>query len=1409
MSASKTILPWRRFWCPLGSKINGEGDETGFLADPEDDYGSYFNPSLRSLAEMLPEVGALTLCGEPGIGKTTELDRVRAIVEADHASNGGAVCWLNFQEIAGFADFRRCTVESDTWKQWKQGQSRFTLVVDGVDEGQLRVAGFVNLLRGLLKNEPIERLRVLLACRTKEWPVAGGRELLGLWPGEAEARVYELCPLRRADVIVAAESRGHKPSAFMRAVSDRHVVPLATRPITLFFLLDEFAQHSALPQSQRELYRRATERLSGEVDEQRLEMLRSFRRASPIVTDFDRLRAAQRLACLLLVSGGTGIRATTAHGAPAIDSDLPADIASDSGATGVSSRALEEALESALFTSLGPHRFGFIHRTVAEYLASEHLRTLPLVQLRRLLCQRDGDGEHIVPQLAELGAWVAASNESFGEHVLKIEPEVLLRSDVIQQGDEFKSRLVESILNAAREERIFDGKGFDRFLSGLAHPRIEAQLRPIISNPQGHFVERRIAMSIAGKCRCAGLTDCLLARVRDASDDNHLRERAADALSEAVPDDQMALLEPLARGEIKPDPDDTIKAEALLRLVPRFWKVRDTLPHLIHPSNSHFFGSYWTFLNAALLDGLEDEDLLPVLAWLRSRRNCFDSQFTFHRLASVTFAKALQRLHEPAVAAVVVSLWQAWSQDDLHHLPRESEVISVLENDEGLRRNLVTLYLNDPTTDAKRSFALFSPVRLLTYEAKSLDWLLDKLVDVPLDRRAAWAAVIGHLANDPQYVVTCWDKLLQRIGEIPELAKQMAWLTRIWGLDKPDARKAKADHLREQRRAARMAKFSSQNRDGETAAAIHEAFAQFERGDDQAWPQLWVQLVSSDNGYLTHYSTSDLTTCPQWATLTAAQQATVPEIARAYLLSSARQAQPLDERDAAFWAARCALCLLRERFSDDRPLRETVLDSWLDAVVSNISSQPDAQRDLFRRVYELGAERTLDLLGKKARSEALKSQHPHVFQIAEDAWDAPLSNLALSVIRDSTSSGYVLNALGELAKRDPDVAVGYCEEVLVRQLSPNNSYPISLFGALIVGLLNDADRLWTAAETYLRADEQLARSVLHWVADGADPDRYNTRLQPSVETLGKLFELIRYWFPPAIDPPKRRDLLRDPVQRLRNRLPSTIAARADAAACRELLRLAAIVPADEATWIRHAYRDALTGFRRDLWRAPRAEDIKQILGRAQTRLLANDDDLLELVLESLERLEDRLKRQSLPQAEDLWSWDGGGNRRRNFAHKDEEAISDYVARWLRDDLGPAAGIVVGREVQPRRGSHTDITVQATVRNESAETNGLIVVIEIKGCWHPDVLTALRSQLAEGYLKEQGARCGVYLVGWFKCPQWQNDDTKLASTTVADAKKEVADLASSFDGIASSYKIGAYLLDCTLPPAQSPSSRTRA
>ena len=88
------------------------------------------------------------------MGKSTELEEARVAIEAQHAAEG-EVCWLDFQRIDGFADFRRQSLDTDGWQRWRQGRGEFTLVVDGMDGGLLRMPSFVSLLHGRLRmNRP-------------------------------------------------------------------------------------------------------------------------------------------------------------------------------------------------------------------------------------------------------------------------------------------------------------------------------------------------------------------------------------------------------------------------------------------------------------------------------------------------------------------------------------------------------------------------------------------------------------------------------------------------------------------------------------------------------------------------------------------------------------------------------------------------------------------------------------------------------------------------------------------------------------------------------------------------------------------------------------------------------------------------------------------------------------------------------------------------------------------------------------------------------------------------------------------------------------------------------------------------------------------------------------------------------
>ena len=72
-----------------------------------------------------------------------------------------------------------------------------------------------------------------------------------------------------------------------------------------------------------------------------------------------------------------------------------------------------------------------------------------------------------------------------------------------------------------------------------------------------------------------------------------------------------------------------------------------------------------------------------------------------------------------------------------------------------------------------------------------------------------------------------------------------------------------------------------------------------------------------------------------------------------------------------------------------------------------------------------------------------------------------------------------------------------------------------------------------------------------------------------------------------------------------------------------------------------------------------------------------------------------------------------------------------------------------------------------------------VIVETKGCWNAQLNTAMETQLKEQYLKDNKCEYGVYLVGWFNCPQWDVLDSRTPpAETLEEARKRFDDQATA-------------------------------
>lgn len=128
------------------------------------------------------------------------------------------------------------------------------------------------------------------------------------------------------------------------------------------------------------------------------------------------------------------------------------------------------------------------------------------------------------------------------------------------------------------------------------------------------------------------------------------------------------------------------------------------------------------------------------------------------------------------------------------------------------------------------------------------------------------------------------------------------------------------------------------------------------------------------------------------------------------------------------------------------------------------------------------------------------------------------------------------------------------------------------------------------------------------------------------------------------------------------------------------------------------------------WQPLTIKELTALVGNREARLVRSGDELLEVIIESLERLEATLQGES-PQAIFLWN-------EKPLRPKDELRLSDYVKAHLERDIR-GRGMIANHEVQIRRGTGGDPGEQVDIHVDVIAKDGaaldiVSVIIEVKG-----------------------------------------------------------------------------------------------
>jgi hypothetical protein len=435
----------------------------------------------------------------------------------------------------------------------------------------------------------------------------------------------------------------------------------------------------------------------------------------------------------------------------------------------------------------------------------------------------------------------------------------------------------------------------------------------------------------------------------------------------------------------------------------------------------------------------------------------------------------------------------------------------------------------------------------------------------------------------------------------------------------------------------------------------------------------------------------------------------------------------------------------------------------------------ERQMRLIAAAYQQAPDTVIETLVKLIDRENAddQSKHLYVLRRVEQCWDDKLISALFEKARDGSLKPSCLGVLlTELVGRGSADAVAYAKS-LISPRTDDVRRDAARHAAVVIWLNVDG-RGWDVLWPEFLADRLFFRDVM---ADVAHERRQFRRppVELSEEQLADLYTLLSQEFPQNEDPDQDGAHFvgpRESVQFYRDNILSTLRDRGTTAACAAVERIKETLPhLDFLSWtLRAARRVTLQA----TWMPLSIEQVRELTHRPATRLVRNGRELQEVILESLDRLQQRLHGET-PTVRDLWDH----NRKVDqWEPVDENAFSDYITRHLRDDLS-GCGIVALREVEIRRGNgkkgeRTDIYVTAMMVGPQPGTfKTERVILEVKGCWHSELKTAMESQLKNQYLKDNNCEHGIYVVGWFVCDSWNASDSRRGKTpkwTIDEARE---------------------------------------
>ena len=365
------------------------------------------------LLAKLDDIECVILLGDPGTGKTTEIENDS---KRNFGKDGSRLSELVFLNTCSTSEDLRRTLDRKISK-WTKEEGNFYLYLDGLDEGMLNFRNVFLVIKEWIKetNESTRfiseklvedkensevnfekadyKLFLRISCRSAIW-MRHYTGSLSIIFGDENVEVYELAPLEQEDVRIAASENGIDSDQFIESIENANFGSLAGDPVSLGFLITAFKKGTLQLSSndKKAIFYDGLLQLSKENNSFYLGYIPD---GLVGLSGGQRFMLASRIAAYTIFSNKNSIAKVFTNLPVETESLVSENIVGDffklenTAELNFSPSTFNEVLNTGLFR-LGASQDLLVwkHKTYSEFLAAWHLKQVncPIEQVLQLIC---------------------------------------------------------------------------------------------------------------------------------------------------------------------------------------------------------------------------------------------------------------------------------------------------------------------------------------------------------------------------------------------------------------------------------------------------------------------------------------------------------------------------------------------------------------------------------------------------------------------------------------------------------------------------------------------------------------------------------------------------------------------------------------------------------------------------------------------------------------------------------------------------------------------------------------------------------------------------------------------------------------------------------------------------------------